>query len=844
MDTEGSKRNRIIGALKKHFGEDRVLQIATFGTEGSKSAIQTACRGLGIDSDVGLYLAGMIPFERGSNWSLNDCFNGHEEKERKPIKEFIREVDKYPYLKETALKIEGLVNKRSSHAGGIFIFNEHYVKTSALMKTPKGANITQFNMGDAEAMGNIKFDLLTIEGLDKIRVTLDQLLEHNEIEWQGSIRKTYKKYIHPDTLDYDNPKIWEMVGKGEVMDLFQFSTDIGLQSVTKVKPKSLLEAAVTNSLMRLMSDGDEQPVDTFVKYKNNISLWYEEMGKAGLSKDEIAVLETYLKDLYGVADTQEVVMQMVMDEKISGFDIKESNYLRKSIAKKKADVLKEVQELFFKKGKEMGASNQLLNYVWNVQIKRQLGYSFSILHTLAYTVIALQELNLIFKYNPLYWNTACLTVNSGGIESDQDDDDSTEEESKNKKKYSTNYGKVAAAIGNIRQRGVKVALPDINKAKFGFSPDLENDSIIFGLKGMNGIGDDVVNLIIKHRPYSSFEDFYERMFETKLVKKGQLVQLIKGGCFSEYGDSKSIMEKFAQKLFEPKKTLNMQNMPMLLNNEFLPEDYHFEGRLYKYKKYISQFVCKTLKNPKDRLFKLDDISQQFFQEYFTDESVVEYSDDGSLIISEKKFTDEYNEKIKEMKDWMSKENTLKHINSLLYGQLLDEYMNGTVSKWEMDSLSFYYHEHELAAINKEKYGLSTFSQLPENPIVVNEYVSKGIPRKEFQLNRIAGTVLDKDKNKHQITILTTDGVVTVKFYAGAFSHYNQQLSKPISKDKKEVVEASWFTRGNKLIITGFRRGNKFIPRKYKNSIYQHTVAMIDNIDQEGNLIIKTERKEI
>jgi DNA polymerase-3 subunit alpha len=162
----------------------------------------------------------------------------------------------------------------------------------------------------------------------------------------------------------------------------------------------------------------------------------------------------------------------------------------------------------------------------------------------------------------------------------------------------------------------------------------------------------------------------------------------------------------------------------------------------------------------------------------------------------------------------------------------------------MDSLSFYYHDHELAAVDNEKYNLDNFNDLPEQPIVVNEYVSRGIPRQEFKLNRIAGTVLDKDKNKHQVTILTTNGVVTVKFYAGAFSHYSKQISKPVSKDKKEIIEPSWFTRGNKLLITGFRRGNKFAPRKYKNSIYQHTVALIKEIDQEGNLVLQTERTEI
>ncbi|ARC67927.1 DNA polymerase III subunit alpha [Bacillus licheniformis] len=377
IDTEGSKREKILKALRERFGEKRVLQIATFGTEGSKSALQTACRGLGIDNDISQFLSEMIPFERGSNWPLKHCFYGDAETGRKPIKEFIREVERYPNLKETALKIEGLTNKRSSHAAGVIIFNDKYTKSNAMMKTPNGAYITQFNMGDSEAMGSVKFDLLTIEALDKIRVTLDQLIENEEIQWQGSLKETYNKYIHPDVLEYEDARLWEMAGNGEIMDLFQFSTEVGHQAVIKVQPKNLLEAAVTNSLMRLMSDGEEQPVDTYVKYKNNLSLWYEEMRKYGLSDDAIKVVEKHLKDIYGVADTQEVVMQMVMDKEIAGFDIKESNYLRKSIAKKKEDVLKEVQKLFFKKGKEIGASDNLLNYVWNVQFKRQFGLNDS-----------------------------------------------------------------------------------------------------------------------------------------------------------------------------------------------------------------------------------------------------------------------------------------------------------------------------------------------------------------------------------------------------------------------------------------------------------------------------------
>lgn len=835
VDTEGAKRIQIIQALRNYFGEDKLLQVCTFGTEGSKSALQTACRGLGIDNDIALYLSGMIPFERGQNWSLSECFFGDEDKERKPIKEFIREVEKYPNLKETALKIEGLINKRSIHASGVIVFNDEYYKTNAMMKAPNGFPVTQFNLHDSEAVGNVKFDLLTIEALDKIRATLDMLLEYKEIEWQGTLRDTFNKYLHPDQLEYKDPAIWKVLGEGTIMDLFQFSTDIGLQSAIKVKPTSLLEMASANSLMRLMSDGNEQPIDTYIKYKNDISLWYEEMRNHSLNKDEISVMEEHLLKLYGVADTQESVMLLSMDKRIAGFSVKSANKLRKAIAKKQAKKeLDAVRDEFYKSGRELGNSEAMLDYVWNVQIKRQLGYSFSILHTIAYSNVAVQELNLNYRYNPLYWSTACLSVNAGSMENGQD------EENANK---STNYGKIAYAIGSIRQSGVKVDLPDINKAGFGFKPDLEKNSILFGLKGMNGIGDEIVHLIIENRPYQSFKDFLERMFNTKLIKNSHLVQLIKGGCFDFFGERKDIMKQFINHTFEPKKQLTMQNMKMLIENDLIPDEYALNIRFYNYKNYISQYVYKTVDKPKDRLLVLNDIATPFFEQHFSEESIVDMLED-KLVISEKRFKKEYDKKMEVIKDWLSQENTVQYVNDQLLKQSYSTFEDDSISKWEMDSLSFYYHEHELAAVDSEKYSLSNFNELTEDPIVVNEYVSKGIPRKEFQLSRIAGTVLDKDKNKHQVTILTTDGVVTVKFYAGAFSHYNKQISRSIGKDKKEIVEPSWFTRGNKLLFTGFRRGNKFIPRKYKNSVFQHTVALIQDIDQYGNLILQSERAEV
>lgn len=842
IDTEGSKRPRIIQALRKKFGEDRVLQVCTFGTEGSKSAIQTACRGLGIDNDTAMHIASLIPFERGQNWSLRDCLYGNEEKGRKPIKEFINEIEKYPELKETALSIEGKINKRSIHAGGVILFNEPYYKSNALMKAPNGLPITQFNLGDSQAVGNIKFDLLTIEALDKIRTCLDLLLQYKQIEWQGSIRKTFNKYLHPNVIEKERPRIYEMLGEGTVMDLFQFSTDVGYQAAIKVKPSNLLETASANSLMRLMAgDGEEQPIDTFIRFKNDIQQWYQEMREYGLNDDEIKVMEEHLLKLNGVADTQESVMLLSMDKRIAGFDVKWANKLRKAIAKKSKKDMDEAHQEFFKQGKELGNREEILKYVWDVQIKRQLGYSFSILHTLAYSVIALQELNLNYHFNSLFWNTACLTVNSGGIDIESDDEEVAEEiEVQDKKTRSTDYGKVAAAISSVIKSGIKVALPDINKADFGFKPDVENNQIIFGLKGINGIGDDVVQNIITNRPYCSFADFIERMYKTSVVKKGQVVQLIKAGCFDEFGNRRDIMQEFINVIYEPKQKLNMQNFNSLIEKDLIPDEYKLFVRFFKFKKYISKKVFKTVDKPKDKYLILDDISTQFFNQHFSDSSVVDYHE-GKLVISEAKFKKEYDQKMEPIKKWLSSDELLQQYNQKLFEEEWNSHAEGNQSKWEMSSISFYYGEHELAHVNVDKYGIVDFNTLPEEPVVVGVYKSRGQERPKYEITRIAGTVLDKDKNKHMVTLLTTTGVVTVKFYDGAFAHYNKQVSDIKSDGTKEILEKSWFTRGNKLLICGYRRGSQFKPHKYTDSIYSHTVALIEDVLDNGDLILKTER---
>ena len=107
-----------------------------------------------------------------------------------------------------------------------------------------------------------------------------------------------------------------------------------------------------------------------------------------------------------------------------------------------------------------------------------MGYAFSVIHSLSYSFIVVQSAYAATNWNPIYWNTACLIVNSGSLEDEDEDDnededigileDDDDDDKKKKKEKSTDYAKLATAIGRIRNAGIKVSLADINNSALGF----------------------------------------------------------------------------------------------------------------------------------------------------------------------------------------------------------------------------------------------------------------------------------------------------------------------------------------------------------------------------------------
>lgn len=849
VDIEGYKRDFIIEAMQRRYGADRVIRVCTFGTEKAKRAIQTACRGLGIDNDIGQYLGSMITSERGIQHTLAETYYGDVEKGLAPNKDFVREMtDNYPQVWEIAQKIEGLVCTVGIHAGGVVIVDEPFTKKSAIMKTKKGILVSQFELHDEESLGHIKIDLLAVEAMDKIRACLDLLVKAKYIQPKATLREVYEEAIGVYNLERLEPKMWKMIWENKIFSIFQMDQASGVQGIALTKPRSVEDLATLNSVIRLMASekGAEQPLNKYARFRQNPNDWEEEMVNYGLSDTEKQLIREYLTISCGICECQESMMSLLLEPTVAGWSLAQVDKVRKSVAKKNPKEFKDLTEQFFQNAADKKLSKNLTNYVWNVLVMTQKGYSFNLSHTFAYSVIGLQEMNLAYKYPIIFWNCANLIVDSGAAdeinddnedepeETDEEDEDVEEEESKKKSNKSTDYGKISKAIGKMRKHGIGVELPDINYSDFGFSVDVERNLILYGIKGITRIGSALVKEIIANRPYVSIIDFMNKV----KVNKVQMSNLIKSGCFDSLCSGREeAMSTFLDTIADTKSRLTLQNMPGLIREGLIPDEMSVYAELFEFNKF--------LKSHKRSIYYLLTDSAVEYYAGWSDLGDVFTSDNGEWMIKQSDWDKKYKRFMEPMRQYLKdpQYGMLEKVNGHAKAVMAEKYAAGSVSRWEMDSVGFYYHDHELADDYAKggigPYELSRFENLPEEPSVeymVHTKKNQDIPI--FKLSCIAGTVINKDKNKHIVTILTDTEVVNVKVWDAQFTKYDKQISERGEDGKKHVIEKSWFTRGNKLIFVGIRRGDNFIPKVYRNAHCPYPVPIMKLDDVYG---ILTER---
>ena len=375
--------------------------------------------------------------------------------------------------------------------------------------------------------------------------------------------------------------------------------------------------------------------------------------------------------------------------------------------------------------------------------------------------------------------------------------------------------------------------PDINKSDLIFKPDAERNAIIYGLKGINKIGTALVYEIMSKRPYKSMDDFLARV----KVNKTQMVSLIKAGVFDEFFETRyEAMNYYLDLIADKKKRITLQNMTMLISKGMIPEEYDFQRRVFNFTKYIRKFKDGDY-------YKLDTHAMNFYSEHYdidklTDVVITNESSTGK--IKQTTWDNIYNNEMNVMRKWIkdNHDEILETLNNILYDEVKQKYATGDIDKWDMDSLGTYCHHHELEKLNKEAYSICKFEDLPEQPTIASQFETKdGNTIRMFEISRICGTVIDKDKNKSTVVLLTPEmQVVNVKVWKNQYAKWDRQISQVNPDGSKTIIEKSFFARGNKLIITGIRRDDDFVPKKYKSTTAP-LFEKIEEMDDEGYITV-------
>ncbi len=220
-------RERVINYVREKYGNDRVAQIITFSTMAARAAVRDAGRVLEVPYGVVDKIAKLIP--EGPGQSLEECL--------KPGAELRKAVDADPVAKEIldlALPLEGLTRADSIHAAGVVIGAEPLINVVPLQQ--KGSDqevVTQFNMGDIEALGLLKMDFLGLRNLDVI---------DKACELAGN--------LDISKIPLDDKKTYAMLAKGDAAGVFQFESSGMREALRQVKPTEFEDLIALVALYR------------------------------------------------------------------------------------------------------------------------------------------------------------------------------------------------------------------------------------------------------------------------------------------------------------------------------------------------------------------------------------------------------------------------------------------------------------------------------------------------------------------------------------------------------------------------------------------------------------------
>ncbi len=477
LDFSVQGRDQVINYVADKYGRDRVAQIITFGTMMARAAVRDAGRVLDIPYGTVDRIAKLIP--EGPKVYLDDCLKPGAE-----LKKSYDEDEVTRQIVDLAKPLEGLVRQDSIHAAGVVIGDRPLTDYVPLQqKGPDQEVVTQFAMGDVEALGLLKIDFLGLRNLDVI----DKAEELTGVDIAQ--------------IPLDDSKTYQMLARGESVGVFQFEGSGMREALRQVKPTQFEDLIALVALYR------PGPMGYIPVY-----------GKRKAGQEQVSFPDERLKPItgptYGICIYQEQYMEIA--KQLAGFSPAEADDLRKAIGKKIHTLMASLKDKFLEGCAANRVTPAVANQLWK-DMEQAQDYSFNKSHAACYALIAYRTAYLK-AHRPAEYMAALIS----SVMSTKD--------------------RVPFYVAACDEMGIEVEPPDVNVSAEDFR--VVEEKIRFGLNAVKNVGESAVRSILAAReeggPFTSIWEFCERV-DPQVVNKRALESLVKCGAFDSTGASRKGM---------------------------------------------------------------------------------------------------------------------------------------------------------------------------------------------------------------------------------------------------------------------------------------------------------------
>ena len=460
VDFDEDGRADVLKYCVNKYGQKRVAQIVTFGTMAPKMAIKDVARVQKLALSESDRLSKLVPDKitpdkKHGETPFDFVYKESPElaAERESPNPLIRNTLKY------AEKLEGSIRQTGVHACGVIIGQDDLEKF-APMAIAKDAdlNVVEFEGKEVESVGLIKMDFLGLRTLSIIKDAVQ------------NVRDVHGVDVAIDDIPLDDAPTYEVFARGDTTGLFQFESPGMKKHLRNLKPNRFEDLIAMNALYR---PGPMEYIPNFIARKH---------GQEPVTY-EIADMEEYLNDTYGITVYQEQVM--LLSQKLAGFTGGEADTLRKAMGKKKRDVLDKMKPKFIEGCKQRGHDEKICDKIWS-DWEAFASYAFNKSHSTCYAYVAYQTGYLKAHY-PSEFMAALLSRNLADIK------------------------QITLYMSECKRMGIRVLGPDINESRRNFSSNKAGD-VRFGLAAVKGVGEAAVDSIIEERERNGrFKDIYDFM---------------------------------------------------------------------------------------------------------------------------------------------------------------------------------------------------------------------------------------------------------------------------------------------------------------------------------------------